>query len=187
MTDESNMTYAIPRRLAARQGIGGRGLLHRAHRQHAHRLQSVGRADRLRRHHRLRAGARRAGHHGAANARMARRPQRLVVRVDHVERQQPAGIRDCRRRRRERAARDGAGHGERLAGGVARAQRTVGGLLAADDQGPAIRGVRGAERQLPGELRRRRGGATHHRRQRVAIRIERDRAMDHERGVQLAR
>ena len=40
---------------------------------------------------------------------------------------------------------------------------------------------------LPGELRCRRGRAPYHCRQRVAIRIERDRAMDHERGVRLAR
>ena len=51
----------------------------------------------------VRAGAQRAGDHGEADARLARRPQRIELPVDRVERQRPVVHRRGRRRRQRPA------------------------------------------------------------------------------------
>ena len=66
-----------PHPASARRRARLRRLLRRLHGQHAHRRR---RQPRRRRHHRRGPGARRAGGLGRADARLARRPQRLVVR-----------------------------------------------------------------------------------------------------------
>ena len=102
MTDESGQTYPFTVNTLLDRALGAPGLLRRVHRQHAHRSsrQRPGRdGDR-----RLGAGARRAGRVGAADARLARRPQRLDVRADRLRRRR-AELPRRGRRRRDRPAR----------------------------------------------------------------------------------
>ena len=144
MTDESGQTEPVQHRLAARQGARPRGLLRRLHRQHAHRQRL---ASGLRRDRRLGAVARRAGRLRTPDARVARRPQRVLVQLADLERQQPR-LHDRRRGRRERAAGDGADH---LVGGRAHgrpAGRDVDPDDHADDQGRRVRVLRRGRRQL---------------------------------------
>ncbi len=77
MTDESRIRLPVHINTLLDNAIGAPGLLRRRHREHAHgHRESRGPAgDRQRRH---RAG--RAGRLGAADADLARRPERLVVR-----------------------------------------------------------------------------------------------------------
>jgi len=88
---------------AARPRARQRGLLRRLRRQHAHRQRRlVG----LGRDRRLGPGARGAGRLEPADADLARRPQRLLVRRHRLERQ-PAQLHDRGRGRGERPAGDG--------------------------------------------------------------------------------
>ena len=79
MTDESGQTLPVHDRHAARPRARRRGLLRRVHREHAHRRRRATPAsDAI---VAVGAGARRARRLGAADADLARRPQRLVVRA----------------------------------------------------------------------------------------------------------
>ncbi len=77
--------------------------------------------------------------------------------------------------------------GERLADPGHHAQRRARAVHPSNDQGRVLRGVRGPERDLPGQLRRRRDSAGDHRGVRHAVDLNRHGAVDDERALRLAR
>ena len=144
MTDESGQIGALQHRLAARQGARPRGVLRRLHGQHAHRQRL---ASGLGRDRGLGARPRRSGRLRAPDARMARRPQRVLVQRAVLGREPPR-LHDRRRCRRQRASGDGA---DQLVGGLphrGQARRHVDPHDHADDQGRRVRLLRCDGRKL---------------------------------------
>ena len=103
MTDESGQSVPGKHRLAARQRARPGGLLRRLHGEHAHRQRLE---RRLGRDRRLGPVARRSGRLRAADADVARRPQQLLLRWGHLEREH-ARLHHRSRLGRERPAGDG--------------------------------------------------------------------------------
>ena len=167
MTDESGQTVPAQHQLAARQRARPRGLLRRLHREHAHR-QRLERG--LGRDRRLGAVARRAGRLGAADAGLARRPQRVLVQRALLEREQAE------------LQRSAVGAGANGLRGMVPTTSSVGALTDgeaerrpdphhhADDQGRRVRVLRRDRRQLRGDLRGRRHRAGDLQRRRLGSR-----------------
>ena len=150
MPDESGESLPVVLRPAARPRHRARGLLRRLHDQHALRQLSP---RGLGRHRGLGPGARRAGGVGEADADLARRPERLVVRGPDLEREH-AELLDRDRRGLAQHAGDGADdfrRGTALTGITL--QRLAGRLHHADDQGHSVRVLPGDAGQLRGGLR----------------------------------
>ena len=102
MTDESGQTYPFTVNALLDTRHRARGLLRRVRRQHAHRQRVVGGRDG---DHLLRAGARRPGRVLAADADVARRAQRVVVRLARLQRRHDVVHRSRRARARTACAR----------------------------------------------------------------------------------
>ena len=156
ITDEWGTTPRLhtAHRGAARRRPRPAGLLRRLHRQYAHRCGERAPPGRGR-HRRRSEGARRPGGLRGADARLARRPQRVVLPRRRLQRR-AAALQHRARRRRERAR----GHGPRRRGDGcadrADARRRSGRRDHPHGQGHRLRGLPGRRRRVRGHIREQR-------------------------------
>ena len=182
MTDESGQTFPKNINTLLDNALGALRVFRCVHRKHAHGLQPICGVGRLGRHRRVGSGARCSSHFRQADARLARRPQRIDIPVDGMERQR-AVLRYRCRSGGEWAASSRSGNGRCESAHGDHLQRHRRRILAANDQRRAVRGLRGRRRIVPGQLRPR-----HHTADDLGPRgfghwdINRDHSVDYERA-----
>ena len=142
-------------RAVRRRRYSPAGLLRGVQRQHAHRSAPKPEQQRLRQGDRaIRQAARRAGRHLTADAPLARRPQRLLLRGPELgRRHRRAELHGCRRPGSARPAGDGAGQVRHRGAHRPHARRRPGQHLKEDDQGRGVRLLPRERGRLRGHLR----------------------------------